>query len=515
MEIQGRALVVCTVLCAGCGPAVELSSGWYEMHFVHDYKNKIVAAQTQLVGPHVLEGARSPQDRDPAHFSRDCSIAVAISGGGTISASFSYGVMRELAEVRDWGADQTSLINSIPAQLDYISTASGGGITGAILSSVLMNDVNSLDANAPGKIADVMDRRAYQLMFSEEYMTTAYLATRTGQQRLMRFRNHLPFMLFGGDCDRRAITFGDMYQLNTRSATAPLWIANATGYADGRRVPLTLHNLEQLNVERFPPNGYHPCRDGQTLSVKDSFITEALSASMAFPSIGPFRLATRSDGGSEQTWIDLVDGGLADNIGLKTALDAVATDLGVDLEEVAALKNPPAHPANRGIVVVIDSSLDADAGLGSRSGAVPGGSDYVEHAASVELMSQYTDVHRYGGLAREAVASISSRNHRSAQLDIIYINARDVVKFPGDGTKFSACAGLQPGEKRSGEPGCTPLRPEKFWTTYDTILPSFRTSAAISYQDADVLMQLGRFMARKHLGEIKESFKRCVSGLPE
>jgi hypothetical protein len=184
---------------------------------------------------------------------------------------------------------------------------------------------------------------------------------------------------------------------------------------------------------------------------------------MAFPSIGPFRLATKSDGKGGETWIDLVDGGLSDNIGLKTALDVVAADLGVDLEQVAERKPLPTHLASRGLVLVIDSSLDADAGLGSQSNSVPGGSDYVVHASSVELM------------------------------------------------RFSACTSLQPGEKESGKQDCIPGRPEKFWTGPDTILPSFRTSAAISYQDADVLMQLGRFMAQKHLDEIKGALKWCMA----
>lgn len=497
------------LLLQGC---VSISIYLYEKKFTKKYDpSHLSGGEEQLLGASAFAGERSPQERNPVLFSRKCSLAAAISGGGSISAAFSYGVLRELAAMRDLTAD-TNQIPSVLAQLDYISTASGGGITGALLSSLLMNDFpsESTPAETALKIEKALDKSQYQQMLSEKFISTKYIITHNGDGRLLRFREHLPFTLFqlAKQCScTRLISYERMFR--DQKTVAPLWIANATSYADGRRIPMTLHNLHALGIASFPsprdPRLFECV--GASPTPEKALVTEGLAASMSFPGIGPYRLAA----GSES--LDLVDGGLSDNTGMKTALDAVAADLGVDLATTSALPDSPeqqARAAQRGVVIVIDSSLDAEPGVRTKSHDKPNGDDYVKHLGSLGLAAQYPEVERYGTLVRHTVQSVSAEARRPTSLQVIHIRARDVLRYPSSAVQFKACDGLRPEEKEAGLNSCTPERPQKFATDPQTILDTFRTSAAISYQDADVLMQLGRFLARQQTAAIRQALSECL-----
>jgi hypothetical protein len=76
--------------------------------------------------PLLATADRGPS-RDP-RYSANCSVALAISGGGSIAASYALGAIRRLADDDISASNESAL-----SEVDYVSTASGGGIAGLLL----------------------------------------------------------------------------------------------------------------------------------------------------------------------------------------------------------------------------------------------------------------------------------------------------------------------------------------------------------------------------------------------
>lgn len=64
--------------------------------------------------------------------------ALALSGGGIRSATFSLGVLQAIALCKKDAAGKPSYANSLLSSIDYLSTVSGGGYTGSFLASLFL-----------------------------------------------------------------------------------------------------------------------------------------------------------------------------------------------------------------------------------------------------------------------------------------------------------------------------------------------------------------------------------------
>lgn len=499
-KLRILAALITPALC-GC------TSFIFGLHEITDYRAEYGAASKGIDTSHIhkkeiMAGLRSPQERPEETSSSKCVFALAISGGGSISAAFSYGVLREIAEWDDVEVGGTPI--SLISQIDYISTASGGGITGAILAGTFwekeiidsLNQTPFSPANFNQKVQARFDSEDYKATFSERYLATKDLIFMDGQGRLERFRKRLPIGVFGlnyqkDNCEA-AITFHDMFARQTSAGAegtrdfttiqtyaqaqtyAPVWIPNATSFADGTRVPLTSAVMQRLRVTGVA-NQSLPC---QSKSFADWPMSEALSASMSFPGIGPYRLK------SELGILDLVDGGLSDNLGVLTALDVVQSDM----------ESSP-QDDRHGLIVVIDSSTDAEGGMFAGKNMDVADSEYLLEYGKTLLLAQYP-------LMNDVLT-----NARRWGVESVFVRARDLRD---DGSTMSICSGLLPkSPKVPGAPMCPDeTRPRS--VEMSRFVRDQRTSAAIDYAHADGLMQLGRKAAQNARGSITTAIKSCV-----
>ncbi len=174
----------------GC---VTVGMGLHQQYFKRETHDAGVKP-ADIHGPAILDGISDPNGRD-ARFSKDCSVAMALSGGGIISASFTYGVVREMADLRPTVADR-HLRNPL-WQVDYLSTASGGGVTAALIE-VLMREVErEKHADWDAALTRKLDKAINLKTFSENYFSKGQLLFQAGTGVLQLYHKRLPVGIFG------------------------------------------------------------------------------------------------------------------------------------------------------------------------------------------------------------------------------------------------------------------------------------------------------------------------------
>ncbi|MCG3113730.1 MAG: patatin-like phospholipase family protein [Candidatus Manganitrophus sp. SB1] len=249
-------------------------------------------------------------------------VAVAFSGGGTRAAALSYGVMKALSETEiTWQGKTKRLVEEI----DLISTISGGSFTGGYYA--LFGD----------KIFTDFERKFLKRDIEGEL--TGLLRRPTNWFRLASF--HFDRIDLAAEHYHRTVfeekTFGDLLARNRR----PFVVINATNMSLGDRFEFTQDQFDFLgsDLSSYP-------------------VARAVAASSAFPFLlSPITLNNHPAPTNYRTppWVEnamedyelnrrrfmrakilktyedkdehpythLLDGGLADNIGLRHVIDSV------------------------------------------------------------------------------------------------------------------------------------------------------------------------------------------------
>jgi len=247
----------------------------------------------------------------------DPFLAVAISGGGTRAAAFGAGVMQELCR---WRRDGVPLIRHVA----LLSTVSGGSIAGGWWC-----------VHQPAKADDVVP---FILGFCAKDHKGPLLGGLAlphrwwdyATQRSEVFADYLERVLYGGRAPRLS-----------ELEVSPLWLCNATDVDSGRPFVVESRHLgwigvapEDISVARataasaaFPilTNPITLANRGTDVS-PPAWVEPALGGG-AIPDIGLRRRAEdwrryATSGGS--SWVHLVDGGLADNTGVRNMLRRLA-----------------------------------------------------------------------------------------------------------------------------------------------------------------------------------------------
>jgi hypothetical protein len=453
----------------GC---VTVGMGLHQQYFKRETHDAGVKPE-HLHGPAMLEGVADPNSRD-ARFSKDCSVAVALSGGGTISASFTYGVIREMAALSPMGSP-THLRNPV-WQVDYFSTASGGGITAALVE-VLMREV---EREKPADWDEALTRKldgAINLeTFSENYFSKGQLLFQAGTGVLQLYHDRLPVGIFGKghECGAKepVLTVGAAFP--SGPSVFPIWVPNATAFWDGRRVPLTPQVLKTLaQGGRLRPEGTtFPCADVLGDAVENWLVTDLLAASMSFPGVGPYRLVSKRDG-QEDLVFDLVDGGIADNLGTASAFDLLSL-----------------APSPRKLLLVVDASADAERGVYTRKRPITV-ENYLGELGNIFLAAQYPEAKRRA----EELA-------RAKGIDLVWIRLQDVP----DDAELSGCPDLRSETwTEAGQRRCE----QRYTQRAADFINNLKVSVSIPADEANGLMQLGRLAARR--SALAEKLQRCLS----
>jgi len=253
-------------------------------------------------------------------------VVLAFSGGGTRAACLSYGVLKELKNTSLPGTDRTLL-----EEVDVISTVSGGSFTGAyyaLFGDRIFSDFKAkfLNRNIQGELAGKVANPYNWFRLASPYFSRIDLAAELYDRTIFE-----------------SATFADL----ARKATRPFLIINATNLFQGARFEFSEPQFRYLgsDIASYP-------------------VSRAVAASSAFPFLlSPISLVNYSkpkgfeipekdrdaledywnnkrsyynvynkyiyaESGSHQKhpYLHLMDGGLADNIGLRAIYDLFVRD---------------------------------------------------------------------------------------------------------------------------------------------------------------------------------------------
>jgi len=277
----------------------------------------------------------------------DLAIALAISGGGFRSTYYALGALAGLDEIESIKNGSTLLDD-----LDYVSTVSGGSIAGALYMTervlhqddtgrypfrcLVFNDEEDDDCPSPPHLLlpEVLDKNL-------EYLSLRTMLNPLAIARRMNRGDALEKTLDDLLPDRTAhpevaasMTYRDLYSGKVK---LPEWIANATIYGNGRRFPFWEDTLVRYGV-----SGYvHRMRWRDLKNPFDLPIAVAVKASASFPVLIPTSLLQVSyppPNGEQKAYLQLTDGGIADNLGVDLAMDKLCAD-----------------PATNKVLVIIDA----------------------------------------------------------------------------------------------------------------------------------------------------------------
>lgn len=330
------------------------------------------------------------------------AVAVAISGGGHRAGNFGAGVLWGLEEIERAkgakGTDSSRLPNGAGAgraanaptegadgpgaptnalrEVDYLSTVSGGGLAAAAYVSSLHDhlrfggthaDYSFIRAFGPPEAhpPDIGRQRTDPLLRTHLeynyvndlirgifYLTTSSVLDR-GDYLELSFDDHVMGYLWRrrkldsvGDKRDPSLTLGDLFAAPDAEGPPglPYWVANATVYENGAIFAFTPDHLELYEISGYvhrlakvrhagPKGDYRDFHRRVPLSL-------GLTASGTFPVAIPAN-TLNSDMDASNPFLHLLDGGVAENIGVVTA--------------VRLLRRDPAAGVRRRVLIVIDA----------------------------------------------------------------------------------------------------------------------------------------------------------------
>lgn len=319
---------------------------------------------------------RSVQER-PGQ-SEDLALAVAISGGGHRAANFAMGVLQALEQVELDGQPHNLL-----REIDYLSTVSGGGFAAGVYIGTLYDHLQAkgVDAHASYSLASALTEnkgrhlknleRSYHDSLLEGFLHLRCLGFRdTGDLLERKFDRYILGSRYrkGG----RSLTLGDMFKRSDSAERVqlPYWVTNATIYENGVRFPFVPTVLTQFGVDRYVHNMSYGRLDGDAYTLP---LAVGVKTSASFPvAIPATTFVCRKSDDELNRYLHLLDGGLADNLGLRTAFELLKQD-----------------SATRKVLLVIDAYKGAS--HGRSSGMVsPGGLPVAYRIMRISLYHDHT-----------------------------------------------------------------------------------------------------------------------------
>jgi NTE family protein len=293
-----------------------------------------------------------------ANNSDSLLIILAFSGGGTRAAALSYGVLAELARTEIvWEGERRRLLDEV----DIISSVSGGSFTAA-----------------------------YYGLYGERIFTEfepRFLKRNVQSHLLWRYFSPLNwFRLASGSFDRSDLaaeyydrhvfgrqTFGDLLRRGQR----PLVIINATDMSANARFEFTQNQFDLIgsDLSSFPvaravaASSAYPVllspitllnHAGRFRHVEPDWMSPTRTSATAASRRQAARVAElRSyQDAARRPYLHLLDGGLADNLGLRSVLDAVYS-----MEDAwSAMRTYRLEKMSKVVVIVVNAEASRDRG---------------------------------------------------------------------------------------------------------------------------------------------------------
>ncbi len=263
------------------------------------------------------------EQKPQAQNEDDMFVVLMISGGGTRAAALGYGVLEQLGKQNVWiDGRETPLIDNI----DLVYGVSGGSVLAAYFSLYGNDTIPSFERR--------FLKQNLQRQFAKQVFSAANLPRLTSPQF---GRGDLLQEQFDSSLFRQA-TFGDL----EKRRKGPFAVITATDMSQGRRLDFTQEyfdamclNLSDLPIARavaassavplvFSPvtlnNNGGNC--GYTLPVQLKQAIESDTDKLQNTTRREFGSGLRQyENSQERPYIHLLDGGLTDNLGLRSLLD--------------------------------------------------------------------------------------------------------------------------------------------------------------------------------------------------
>jgi hypothetical protein len=337
----------------------------------------------------------------------ELAVAMAISGGGHRAANFAVGVLLGLENVELSETNSCNLLKEV----DYFSTVSGGGFAaGAYLSS--QYDHQQSKTNIPYSFSRALQANNNRLMMNLErdYQSTVIAGGASfdligykdiGDILEQQFDN----CILGADqrSNHYSLRLGDIFLPSSHPSpvTLPYWLANATVYENGARFIFTPDMLEKYYVREYT----HRMTDIKLGHDYYSMpFAVAVKTSASFPVAIPattFICANPNDPLND--YLHLLDGGLLDNLGVRSAFEALQQD-----------------PAPRRILLVIDAYKGTAHPL-SNSRTSPSGAQAAYRITKIALDADHSLLKR-NVLKQAAKAATDTRG----PIEVVFLSFEDL-----------------------------------------------------------------------------------------
>lgn len=288
-----------------------------------------------------------------AHQDSILTLAVAISGGGHRAANFATGVFLGLEKI---GYGSTSnMLNEV----DFFSTVSGGGFAAAAYISeryVHRHDYHPSFSWFEEKLLENCEpgsrqrghlclreslRRSYERGLVGTILnvpgriigrTWSHYLESEYNRNLLGVRKHPGAFAQ----DHSAITLSDILPDSGTTPLVPFWVTNATVFRNGAIFPFAPSVLERYAIIAYS----HEYRRRDLDRPGDLPVSVGVKASSAFPVlISPTSLV--ADRPDSRDRVLLIDGGVADNLGLATALHFLTASRQTPSRPISPNGEPP------------------------------------------------------------------------------------------------------------------------------------------------------------------------------
>jgi len=354
--------------------------------------------------------ARLAGDRSP-----ELTVLLAFSGGGTRAASFSYGVLQELAATEVATSKGT---RSLLDEVDAVSSVSGGSFASAYFG-------------LKGKgILDDFEERFLRKNIEGAMIRQLFIPTNWLKLLHKNYaRSDLAAEYYG-----RQI-FDDASFADLNRPGAPLILINTTEIGSGLRFPFFRGHFDMLciDLDKYP-------------------VARAVAASSAVPGLlSPLTLESHAGtcgyqpsphlvelanekgrksiegleahsllklaSSEKRTWLHLVDGGIADNLGLRAYYSGVSLYGGID-EAIKELEHSGPHH----VLLILVNSITLKTPEFAHQGRVPGLKETLGRVSGIELARYDVDTVQLVRDSFEKWTKEASTAERPISFDFVDVN---------------------------------------------------------------------------------------------
>lgn len=260
------------------------------------------------------------------HNNQQMAIALAASGGGYRAANLTLGTMMGLEKMKL--PKQGNLLEEV----DYYSSVSGGGFGVGYYLTQLHNHL----MQSPHTPFSLSQHVEYMLAYDQNMLTNNTLSSNPlcmdlteflffGKNRGFELEKRLSHTVF--KTRKGTLTLGDIFIPKGSAAQVqlPYWATNSTIYQNAGSFPFAPDVLDTHRVTGYFHDNREYRSNGSPNFSYSMPVSVGATASASVPfAIPPTTLISNSS--REPCYLQLLDGGLADNLGIYTALSFLLQD---------------------------------------------------------------------------------------------------------------------------------------------------------------------------------------------